>query len=100
MAKDELTYSEAVRAAAAEAAAVLGTNPEAGRQRANGARRWPGNDGKARVLLDVDAEKDKPAPRKRREVQPADVRLAFLTFDPCWRRPKNGRRTSARDVTG
>jgi hypothetical protein len=29
MAKDELTYSEAVRAAAAEAAAALGTNPEA-----------------------------------------------------------------------
>ena len=29
MAKDELTYSDAVRAAAAEAAAALGKNPEA-----------------------------------------------------------------------
>ena len=36
MAKDELTYSEAVRAAAAEAAAALGTNPEAVRHRAIG----------------------------------------------------------------
>ena len=44
MAKDELTYSEAVRAAAAEAAAALGTNPEAVRQRAIGARGQPGND--------------------------------------------------------
>ena len=59
MAKDELTYSEAVRAAAAEAAAALGTNPEAVRHRAIGARRRPGNDGKARVLFDVDAGKDK-----------------------------------------
>ena len=48
MAKDELTYSEAVRAAAAEA---LGTNPEAVRPRAIAARRRPGNDGKARVLV-------------------------------------------------
>ena len=41
MAKDEPIYSEAVRAAAAEAAAALGTNPEAVRQRAIGARRRP-----------------------------------------------------------
>jgi hypothetical protein len=34
MAKDGLTYSEAVRAAAAEAAAALGTSPEAVEQRA------------------------------------------------------------------
>jgi hypothetical protein len=46
MAKDELTYSEAVRAAAAEAAEALGTNPEAVRPRAIAARRRPGNDGK------------------------------------------------------
>src|SRR5690242_9618876 len=72
MAKDELTYSEAVRAAAAEAAAALGTNPEAVRPRAIGARRRPGNDGKPRVLLDVDAEKDK-ARRKRPDMQPVDA---------------------------
>jgi hypothetical protein len=36
MAKDEPIYSEAVRAAAAEAAAALGTNPEAVRQRTLG----------------------------------------------------------------
>jgi len=72
MAKDELTYSEAVRAAAAEAAAALGTNPEAVRPRGIGARRRPGNDGKARVLLDVDAEKDKPR-RKRPDMQPVDA---------------------------
>jgi hypothetical protein len=59
MAKDELTYSEAVRAAAAEAAAALGTNPEAVRQRAIRAHRRPGNNDKARVPLDVDAQKDK-----------------------------------------
>jgi hypothetical protein len=51
MAKDEPTYSEAVRAAAAEAAAALGTNPEAVRQRAIRAHRRPGNNGKARVTL-------------------------------------------------
>ena len=50
MAKDALTYSEAVRAAAAEAAAALGTNPEAVRPRATGARRRPANGGKARVF--------------------------------------------------
>ena len=41
MAKDELTYSEAVRAAAAEAAAALGTNPEAVQQRAIGRANSP-----------------------------------------------------------
>jgi hypothetical protein len=79
MAKDEVTYSEAVRAAAAEAAAALGTNPDAVRQRP---RRQPGNDGKARVLLDVDAQKDKAAPRKRPDVQPADART-ITTFEAC-----------------
>jgi hypothetical protein len=74
MAKDGLTYSEAVRAAAAEAAAALGTSPEVVRQRAIRASRQSGNDSKARVLLDVDAEKDKAAPRKRPDVQPADAR--------------------------
>jgi chromosome segregation ATPase len=74
MAKDGLTYSESVRAAAAEAAAALGTSPEAVEQRAARARRQPGNDRKTRVLLDVDAEKDKAAPRKRPDVQPADAR--------------------------
>jgi hypothetical protein len=82
MAKDELTYSEAVRAAAAEAAAALGTNPEAVRQRAIGARRQPGNNGKARVLLHVDAQTDKAAPRQRRDVQPADAR-AITTLEAC-----------------
>jgi hypothetical protein len=82
MAKGELTYSEAVRAAAAEAAAALGTNPEAVRQRADGARRGPGNDGKARVVLDVDAQKDKAAPRKRRDVQPSDART-ITTLEAC-----------------
>jgi hypothetical protein len=74
MAKDGLTYCEAVRAAAAEAAAALGTSPEVVRQRAIRASRQSGNDSKARVLLDVDAEKDKAAPRKRPDVQPADAR--------------------------
>ena len=77
MAKDELTYSEAVRAAAA-----LGTNPEAVRHRAIGARRRPGNDGKARVLLDVDAEKDKAPPRKRLDVQPVDART-ITALEAC-----------------
>ena len=54
MAKDEPTYSEAVRAAAAEAAAAL--------------------NGKARVPLDVDAQKERAPPRKPPKVQPADVR--------------------------
>ena len=82
MAKDELTYSEAVRAAAAEAAAALGTNPEAVRHRAIGARRRPGNDGKARVLFDVDAEKDKAPPRKRLDVQPVDART-ITALEAC-----------------
>jgi hypothetical protein len=75
MAKDELTYSEAVRAAAAAAAAALGTNPEAVRQRASRVRREPGKHGKARVPLEMDAaESDKAPPRKRPDVQPADAR--------------------------
>jgi hypothetical protein len=82
MAKDGLTYSEAVRAAAAEAAAALGTSPEAVRQRASRARRQPRNDGKAHVLLDVDAEKDKAPPRKRPDVQPADART-ITTLEAC-----------------
>jgi hypothetical protein len=81
MAKGEPTYSEAVRAAAAEAAAALGTNPEAVRQRAIGARR-PDNNGKARVPLDVDAQKDKAALRKPRDVQPADART-ITTLEAC-----------------
>jgi hypothetical protein len=82
MAKDGLTYSEAVRAAAAEAAAALGTSPEVVRQRAIRASRRPGNDGKACVLLDVDAEKDKAASRKRPDVQPADART-ITTLEAC-----------------
>jgi hypothetical protein len=82
MAKDEPTYSEAVRAAAAEAAAALGTNPEAVRQRAIRAHRRPGNNGKARVPLDVDAQKDKAALRKPRDVQPADART-ITTLEAC-----------------
>jgi hypothetical protein len=82
MAKDEPTYSEAVRAAAAEAAAALGTNPEAVRQRATGGRPRAGNDGKARVLLDVDTQKDKAAPHKRRDVQPSDART-ITTLEAC-----------------
>ena len=82
MAKDEPTYSEAVRAAAAEAAAALGTNPEAVRQRPIGARRRPGNNGKARVPLDVDAQKDKAAPRKPPDVQPVDART-ITTLESC-----------------
>ena len=78
MAKDELTYSEAVRAAAAEAAAALGTNPEAVRQHAIGTGGQLGNDGEARVLLDVDAQKNKAAPRKRRAVQPPDARTITM----------------------
>ena len=81
MAKDELTYSEAVRAAAAEAAAALGTNPEAVQQRAIGAREQPGNDGKASVPLDGDAQ-NKAAPRKRPDVQPADART-LTTLEAC-----------------
>jgi hypothetical protein len=82
MAKDELTYSEAVRVAAAEAAAALGTNPEAVRQRAIGARGQPGDDGEARVLFDVVAQKNKAAPRKRPVVQPLDART-ITTLEAC-----------------
>jgi hypothetical protein len=82
MAKDEPTYSEAVRAAAAEAAAALGTNPEAVRPRAIEARRRPGNNGKSRIPLDVGAEKDKAPPRKRPDVQPVDART-ITAFEAC-----------------
>ena len=81
MAKDELTYSEAVRAAAAEAAAALGTNPEAVRQRAIRAHRRPGNNDKARVPLDVDAQNEKE-PRKPPDVHPADTRT-ITTLEAC-----------------
>jgi hypothetical protein len=57
MAKDELTYSDAVRAAAAEAAAALGKNLEA-----------------------VRPQKDKAAPRP--DVQPADART-ITTLEAC-----------------
>jgi hypothetical protein len=80
MAKDELIYSEAVRAAAAEAAAALGTNPEAVRQPAIGAREQPGND-EARVLPNADAQKNK-APRKRPGVHPPDSRTITM-LEPC-----------------
>ena len=76
MAKDKLIYSEAVRAAAADAAAALGMNPEA-----IGSRQQPGNDGKARVPLDGDAQ-NKAAPRKRPDVQPADART-LTTLEAC-----------------
>jgi hypothetical protein len=79
MAEDGLTYSEAVRAAAAEAAEALGTSPEAVPQRAIRARRQRGNGDKAGVLLEL--EKDKAAPRKRSHVQPADARTTML--DAC-----------------
>ena len=82
MAKDEVTYSEAVRAAAAEAAAALGTSSEGIRKRAIRARRQPGNDGTAPVLLDVDAEKDQASPCKRPNVQPADTRT-ITTLEAC-----------------
>jgi hypothetical protein len=81
MAKDEPIYSEAVRAAAAEAAAALGTNPEEVRQRAIGARRQSGNNGKARVPLDVDVQKDKAAPRKP-DLQSGDART-ITTLESC-----------------
>jgi hypothetical protein len=80
MAKDD--YSEAVRAAAAEAAAALGTNPEVVQQHAIGARGQPGNDGEARVLLDLDTQKNKAAPRKRPVVQPPDART-ITTLEAC-----------------
>ena len=59
MAKDELTYSFAVRAAAAEAAAALGKNPEA-----------------------VRPQKDKAAPRERPDVQPSEART-ITTLEAC-----------------
>jgi hypothetical protein len=46
------------------------------------ARRQPVNDGKADVLLELDAEKDKAAPRKRPDVQPADART-ITTLEAC-----------------
>jgi hypothetical protein len=79
MAKDEPIYSEAVRAAAAEAAAALGANPEAVRQRAIRARRRPG---KARAPLDVDGQKDKAAPRKPPNVPPGDA-PTITTLESC-----------------
>jgi hypothetical protein len=77
MAKDGLTYSNAVRAAAEEAAAALRTSHpiRAGRQ--------PGNDGTAaHVLLELDAEKDKAPPPKAPDVRPADAQ-AITTLDAC-----------------
>jgi hypothetical protein len=59
MAKDELTYSDAVRAAAAEAAAALGKNPEA-----------------------VRLQKDNAVPGKRPEVQLADAQT-ITTLEAC-----------------
>jgi hypothetical protein len=82
MAKDELTYSEAVRTAAVEAGAALGTLPEAVRQRAPRAHRRPGNIGKASIPLDVDAQRDKPVPRKRPDGQPADAQM-ITTLEAC-----------------
>jgi hypothetical protein len=49
MAKDELTHGDSVRAAAAQAAAALGTSPEAVEQRVARPRRQPGNDRKTGV---------------------------------------------------
>jgi len=82
MAKDGVTYSDAVRAAAAEAAAALGASPEALRQPASRRRRQPGNDGKAHVPLEMDAERDKAPPRKRPDVRPADART-ITTLEAC-----------------
>jgi len=81
MAKDEPTYSDAVRAAAAEAAAALRTNPEAVHQPAIGARRRLAKNGKARAPLDVDAQNDK-APRNPPDVQPAGVRT-ITALEAC-----------------
>jgi hypothetical protein len=95
MAEDGITYSEAVRVAAAEAAAALGTNsealraapalgtlPEGVRQPAPRTRRNPGNSGMAHVLLDVDAEKEKPAPCRRPDMQSADSRT-IASLEAC-----------------
>jgi hypothetical protein len=59
MAKDQLTYSDAVRAAAADAAAALGKYPEA-----------------------VRPQKDNAAPRKRPDVQLADAQT-ITTLEAC-----------------
>ena len=81
MGENGLTYSEAVRAAAAEAAAALGSAavrtalPERVRQREPQTRRHPTNFGQASVLLPVDAEKEKPALRRRPDVQLADAQM-------------------------
>jgi hypothetical protein len=82
MAKDGVTYSDAVRAAAAEAAAALGTSPEAVRRPASRVRRQSGNDGKAHLPPEMDAERDKVPPRKRPDVQPADART-ITTLEAC-----------------
>jgi hypothetical protein len=76
MAKDGLTYSNAIRAAAEEAAAALGTSHPIR------ARRQRGNDGTAHVLLELDAEKDRAPPRKGPDVQPADART-ITTLEAC-----------------
>jgi hypothetical protein len=81
MAKDELVYSEAVRIAAAEAAAALGTNPEAVRQPAIAARGQAGND-ESRVSPNTDVQKNKATPRKRPVVQPPDART-ITTLEAC-----------------
>ena len=75
MAKDELTYSEAVRAAAAEAAAALGTSPEVFEP----TRTETAIDAEIRVLPGMGAQKDK-APRKR--TQPPDARTIAM-FEAC-----------------
>lgn len=76
MAKDELTYSEAVRAAAAEAAAALGTSPEVFEQRT---RTETAIDAEIRVVPGMGTQKDK-APRKR--TQPPDARTIAM-FEAC-----------------
>ena len=60
-----LTYSGLAKA--------LGTTPEAARQKAIRGRwrRQRGNDGKALVLVDLEAEKASHAPRKRPEEHPS-----------------------------
>jgi hypothetical protein len=69
-----VTYSDAVRAAAAEAAAALGTSPEAVRRPASRVRRQPGN----HLPPEMDTERDKAPPRKRPDVQPADARTITM----------------------
>jgi hypothetical protein len=82
MAKDGVTYSDAVRAAAAEAAAALGTSPETVRRPASRVRRQSGNDSKAHLPPEMDAERDKAPPRKRPDVQLADART-ITTLEAC-----------------